>query len=98
MATHKSAEKRARQSERRADRNSQTKSAVRTFEKKVRASVAAGDTKSAADMMSEFQSRMGKAAAKGVFHGKSAARKIGRLAAAIHKASKGAPAPASKRA
>lgn len=94
MATHKSAEKRARQSVRRAARNSQTKSAVRTFEKKIRAALAAGDAKGAAAMVGEYQSRMGKAAAKGVFHAKTAARKVARLALAVSKgagaASKGA--------
>ena len=85
MATHKSAEKRARQSERRSARNTQTKSNVRTFEKKVRAAIASGDAKSAATLLGEFQSRVGKAAAKGAVHAKSAARKVGRLALGIHK-------------
>ena len=85
MATHKSAEKRARQSVRRSARNTQAKSSVRTFEKKVRAAVALGDSKTAAGMMSDLQSKMAKAASKGAMHAKAASRKVGRLAAAVHK-------------
>jgi small subunit ribosomal protein S20 len=85
LATHKSAEKRARQSVRRTARNGNTKSSVRTFEKKVRTAVAAGDAKGAVALLSEFQSKMGKAAAKGVVHAKAAARKVGRLSAHVSK-------------
>jgi small subunit ribosomal protein S20 len=85
MATHKSAEKRARQGVRRNVRNSQNLSAVRTFEKKVRTAIAAGDLSGAKVALNEFMSQMGKSAAKGIVHAKAAARKISRLSSRVHK-------------
>jgi small subunit ribosomal protein S20 len=85
LATHKSAEKRARQSLRRTARNANTKSSVRTSEKKVRVAIAAGDAKGATALLVEFQSKIGKASAKGVVHAKAAARKVGRLAGHVSK-------------
>ena len=83
MANHKSAEKRARQSLKRRTRNAQAKSAVRTWEKKVRAAVASKDAKAAQDLLKAFSSRIDKAAQKGVVHVKAASRKIGRISAQI---------------
>lgn len=80
MATHKSAEKRARQAIRRNKRNSDTLGSVRTWEKKLRAALAGGDKNSAQTLLNTYMSKMTKAATKGVVHGKTAARKIGRLA------------------
>jgi small subunit ribosomal protein S20 len=80
LATHKSAEKRARQSVRRNKRNTDTIGAVRTWERKLRAALAGGDKNSAQALLSTYMSKMTKAATKGVFHGKTAARKISRLA------------------
>lgn len=80
MATHKSAEKRARQAIKRNARNSQTLGAVRTFEKKLRAALAGNDKASAATLLSDYTSKMTKAATKGAVHAKTASRKIARLA------------------
>ncbi len=85
MATHKSAEKRARQSIKRNARNSQTIGSVRTFEKKLRTAIAAGDQKAAVGLLTDYMSKMSKAAVKGVVHGKTASRKIGRLSERVHK-------------
>ena len=79
MATHKSAEKRARQTKRRTSRNDTTKSALRTFEKKVRSAVEAKDPKAALVALKSFASQFDKAASKGIVHPKRASRKISRL-------------------
>ncbi len=79
MATHKSAEKRARQSTKRNARNTTALNAVRTFEKKLRTAIAGGDKKAAQTILSDYMSKMMKVSTKGVVHGKTAARKISRL-------------------
>ena len=85
MATHKSAEKRARQAVRRNARNTQTMSSVRTFEKKLRTAIAGGDSAAAKTLLGEFSSKVDKAAQKGVLPTKTAARKISRLAERVSK-------------
>jgi small subunit ribosomal protein S20 len=79
LATHISAEKRARQTKKRTKRNDTTKSALRTFEKKVRSAVESKDSKAAVEALKSFASHFDKAASKGIVHPKRAARKIGRL-------------------
>ncbi len=88
MATHKSAEKRARTAARRKNFNNSTKNSVRTAEKRVRSSVSAKNTDSAAQALSQFASAIMKAKAKGVVHYKTAARKIARLAKSVSALSK----------
>jgi small subunit ribosomal protein S20 len=83
LANHKSAEKRARQSNKRRDRNSKAKSSVRTWEKKLRSAVSSKDAKVAQDLLREFTSRIDKAAQKGVVHVKAASRKVARISAQI---------------
>lgn len=80
MATHKSAEKRARQSVKRNARNSQSLGTVRTAEKKLRSALAASDKTKAATFLNEYMSKVMKAATKGVLTTKTAARKVSRLA------------------
>ena len=84
MATHKSAEKRARQSTKRAVRNQSLKSALKTFEKKVRTAVEKKDPKMALDALKGFVSAFDKAASKGVVHAKKAARKVSRLSQLVN--------------
>ncbi|MCC6277628.1 MAG: 30S ribosomal protein S20 [Oligoflexia bacterium] len=79
MATHKSAEKRARQAKRRSSRNTNLKSALRTFEKKVRVAYDRKDAAAAFEALKKFASEFDKAASKGIVHARKAARKIGRL-------------------
>ena len=83
MATHKSAEKRARQAVKRNARNSNTIGQVRTFEKKLRTAIAAGDKTGATTLLQDYMSKVTKASTKGVLHGKTAARKVSRLAARV---------------
>lgn len=80
MATHKSAEKRARQSIRRNQRNSQALGAVRTWEKKLRAAIAGGDKTAAQTLLTTYMSKITKASTKGVLPVKTASRKVSRLA------------------
>lgn len=80
MANIKSAEKQARQSLVRRDRNQQIKSAVRTAEKKLRTAAASADKKDVPELFKAFSSRIMKAAQKGVIHSSTASRKVGRMA------------------
>lgn len=89
MANHKSAAKRARQSEKIAAVNSKNKSSVRTAEKSLKKALAEKKTDEAQKLLVTFSSRMGKAAQKGVFHPKMASRKISRLAKQVSALSKG---------
>lgn len=78
MANHKSAIKRARQSEDRRLRNRMTKTQVKNVVKNVRL---AADEKSpeTAATLKHAQSIIDKAAKKGTLHKRTAARKISRL-------------------
>lgn len=80
MATHKSAEKRARQAVRKQARNTNIKSAVKTFEKNL---VKAIETKAkdVETQLRSYVSEISKAASKGVISKKTAARKVSRLSA-----------------
>jgi small subunit ribosomal protein S20 len=84
LATHKSAVKRARQTKGRAERNESLKSALKTFEKKVRAAYTKRDPKAALDALKSLASQFDKAANKGVVHAKKAARKVSRLSKLVN--------------
>ena len=90
MANIKSAEKQARQALVRRDRNQQTKSAVRTAEKKLRTTIAGGDKAKIDEALREFTSKIAKAAQKGMVKQNTASRKISRINKFIAKG--GAPA------
>lgn len=79
MATHKSAEKRARQSVRKNMINRKVRSQVRTAEVKVRSLITKKDKKAAEEAMASFMSAVAKAAQKGVIHTRNAARRIARV-------------------
>lgn len=79
MATHKSAVKRMRQSERRRMRNASIKSSVKTRIKKVLESVDAKDLEKSKEELYRTAKAVNKAASKGVLHKNNAARKISRL-------------------
>jgi small subunit ribosomal protein S20 len=78
LANHKSAKKRAKQSQVRRLRNKSVKTAVKSLEKKVRAAKEAGDDNKK-ELLILSQSAIQKAAKKGVIHKKTASRKISRL-------------------
>ena len=89
MASHKSAEKRARQTLTRTARNtarlSRVKSAVRTFRKAAQAGPSTDKDALAAAFLHATQ-ELRRAASKGVIHKNAASRKVSRLTAAHTKA------------
>ena len=90
MANHKSAEKRARQTERRTAVNQSRKARIRTFVRKLEEAIATGDKAAAEAAMRVAESEMARGASKGVFHRNTVARKTSRLAARVKAV--GAPA------
>ncbi len=77
MANHKSAIKRAKQSQGRRLRNRSAKTTLKTLEKKLRAVKEAGENSD--EILRKTQSALHKAAKKGIIHSKTASRKISRL-------------------
>jgi small subunit ribosomal protein S20 len=92
MANHASAEKRNRQRIKRTARNRAAKSELRTEVKKARLAIK-GSTDAAA-IVREASGELDRAAAKGTIPRKRASRLKGRLAAALHKATKAAQSAA----
>lgn len=89
MANHKSAEKRARQSESRRQRNKQYLSSVRTAVQAFRTALTTeGSAETASKLLVNAQTLLDKAAQKGMLHKNNASRKIGALANALDKYSK----------
>jgi len=84
LATHKSAEKRDRQSVKRRELNSSTKSAVKTGIKSVLSAVGTKDKEASEKALKAAVPVIDKAAAKGVIHKKNASRKISRLTKKIN--------------
>jgi small subunit ribosomal protein S20 len=79
LATHKSAEKRDRQSVKRRERNIAGKSAIKTRIKSVLSAVGTKDKEASASALKAAIPALDKAAVKGVIHKKNASRKISRL-------------------
>jgi len=94
MANHKSAEKRARQTERRADVNASRRSRVRSSIKNVEEAIAAGDKKAAVAAFRAAQPEIQRGAARRVIAPNAAARLMSRLNARL----KGMAEPQSARA
>ena len=84
MATHKSAEKRIRQTAKRTTINRARTSRVRTFVKKVETAIASGDKEAAASAFQLAQPELHRAITKGVLHKNTVSRKLSRLATRIN--------------
>ena len=84
MATHASALKRARQSEKRRLRNKMVKSAIKTHAKKVLLAVEEKNHANASDALKNAVPAMQRAASKKVLHKKAVSRKISRLARKVN--------------
>ena len=84
MATHKSAEKRIRQTAKRTLLNRARLSRVRTFVKKVEEAIATGDREAAQSALQVAQPELHRAITKGVVHKNTVARKLSRLATRIN--------------
>ena len=76
-----SAERRARQSERRHSRNTSVKNRLKTIEKRYLATIKTGKKEEAAKIFCEVSSAFDKAAKTGVIHPAKASRKKSPLAA-----------------
>ncbi|MDX1708357.1 MAG: 30S ribosomal protein S20 [Desulfobacterales bacterium] len=84
MANHKSAEKRARQNEKRRLRNKAVKTRIKHITKNVRLASAEESKQDAMAKMKAAQSLIDKAVKKGVIHKKTAARKNSRLSKLVN--------------
>lgn len=85
MANIKSAKKRILVDRRNAERNKAIRSKVKTAIKKVDAAIAANDKAAASTALTAAISEIDKAASKGVYHKKTASRKISRMTIAVNK-------------
>ena len=79
MANHKSAEKRARQTIKRTERNRRTRSRVKSAVKQARAALDAGDAGETASAIKVAEGVLRRAAAKGAIPKKRASRQVSRL-------------------
>lgn len=85
MANTKSAQKQVLQNEKRRLINLARKSAIKTSFKKVVAALEAGKTKDEVTVLfNEVQAKYARAKSKGLFHAKTASRKVSRLAQKIN--------------
>ncbi len=80
MATHKSAEKRARQSVRRNKVNRARRSVIQKLTKAVEEAIAGKDAAVVARTLREAESALARGSSRGTMHWKTAARKTSRLA------------------
>lgn len=87
MANHKSALKRAKQSEVKRSINSGYKTRAKNVVKDVRTSIAEGSGDKAKDSLKKAVSVLQKTASKGAIHRKKASRRISRLALQINQLS-----------
>lgn len=85
MANIKSAKKRILVERRNAARNKAIRSKVKTAIKKVDAAIAANDKAAATTALTTAISEINRAASKGVYHSKTASRKISRMTIAVNK-------------
>jgi small subunit ribosomal protein S20 len=86
MANIKSQIKRNKQNEVRRERNKAVRTALKTSQKKVHATVAEGDGDAALQQARETSRALDKAASKGVLHKRTAARRKSRLVKAANSA------------
>ena len=84
MATHKSAIKRAKQSEARRLRNRTRKTRVKTVIKEVRTALENKSVEEAQAALQQAIPVIDKGASKGSLHHRAAARKISRLSKQVH--------------
>jgi small subunit ribosomal protein S20 len=80
VANHKSAQKRARQTLKRTERNRSTRSRVKSAVKSARTALAAGDAGETATALKVAEGVLRRAASKGAIPKKRASRSVSRLA------------------
>lgn len=84
MIRHKSAEKRARQAEKRRRRNVAQRSRIKTFTKRANEELKKKDKEKAGKALSELISTLDKATQKGIIHKNTAARRKSRMSKKIN--------------
>lgn len=84
MANKVSAKKATRKIAARTEVNKSRRSRVRTFLRKVEEAIASGDHQAATTALQAAQPELIRAGNKGVFHKKTAARKVSRLALRVN--------------
>jgi small subunit ribosomal protein S20 len=87
VANHKSAFKRARQSEIKRLRNKTVKTRIKSVIKEVRQTAGNASSEQSLTTLNMAKSTIGKAVKKGIIHKRTAARKISRLSKLTNKAS-----------
>ena len=83
MANTPQAKKRARQIERRTEVNKSRRTRIRGFLRKVEEAISGGDQAVAAEALKTAQPEIMRGVTKGVWHKKTASRKVSRLAARV---------------
>lgn len=83
MAHHKATKKAIRQTEKRNARNTERRSRMATFIKKLEKAIGLGDKETAPALLKDAQSEIDRAVTKGVMKKKTAARKVSRLNAQV---------------
>jgi small subunit ribosomal protein S20 len=84
MANTKSAQKMVRKIAKRTDRNKMRVSRVRSFLRRVEEALESGNKEDAASALKSVQPELMRAAQKGVYHRKTASRKVSRLAKRVN--------------
>ncbi len=87
LANHKSAIKRNRQNHKRSARNRGYRTQVKSHTKKVLSAVEENNVEEARKSLQEATTIISKVASKGVFHSRTASRKISGLAKKVHQMS-----------
>ena len=87
MANHKSAQKRARQADRRNEANRRNRSKLRTEIKKLRVAIDAGNNEEAKSLLGGTVSLIDKSIQKGIVHQNAAARYKSRLTSSVNRMS-----------
>jgi small subunit ribosomal protein S20 len=87
VATHKSAIKRQKQTEKKHEINKSAKSMLKTLAKKVEQAVEAKNADVAKEAMVKAMKAYDKAASQGILHKSTASRKISRLSTKVSKIS-----------
>ena len=88
MPSHRSAEKRVRNTAKRTAINKARRSQIRSAIRAVEEALAAGDKKTATAALKEAEPQIMRGVSKGVIHGNTGSRKVSRLSARL-KALKG---------
>lgn len=83
MANSPQSKKRARQAERRTEVNKARRSRIRTYLRTVEEAIASGDKEAAATALRSAQPELMRGVTKGIFHKKTASRKMSRLSSRV---------------